>query len=990
MFSAAADEFPVSSSLPFFIRSWQTEQGLPHNAVSAITQTDDGYFWVGTDAGLARFDGVHCRVFGLQDSLGVPQIAALLEDRHHVLWVGTAGGGLSRYDHGQFQTFTVKDGLAGDSISALLEGFDDDLWVGTYRGLSHWRNGKFERATYGLESTFIFDLAKDRQGNIWAATLYDGLWCLRNGKFAVVQGPEGYPTVNPRCLLVDSLDRLWVGSRDIYIGSYEHGKWTRYGTNEGLSDVVFNRLAQTPNGTIWAGSMNEGLYYFQDDRFHAVPTQEGLPNDAILALFADRQGFLWAGSQSGGLSRIGPKKLSVFHPIQGPSECLLRSLAQTTQGELWVGAYGRGLFRWHGSQFNQLLRGDLARHMLVEAVLAARDGSLWWGAGPALTQWKDGKVLSTFVDTPWLRSDRVCSLCEDGAGGMWVGTYNGKVGLLKNGNFAPLSDVSVKPVTSLAQEADGTLWIGSLGGGLMRRQHGELSVFTVTNGLRSNLIRVLLLDSKGTLWIGTDGGGLTHWTHEQGTTFTTQQGLLDDTILQILEDDSGCLWLGCNRGLCRVSEEALDEAAQTPGVMVHPLVFGRSEGLPSEEFVANFGAALKTSDGRLCFSTAKGIVVIDPGRQTNDAPAPAVLLEDVLVDREVNTNIMPGAPTLANVPPGRHSMEFHYTGLSFEAPEKIQFRYRLEGLDPSWVEAGQGRAARYPYVPPGRYRFAVTACDNAGRWSEKAAVVAFVVEPHFWQTIWFQATAMLLLMGGIVGAIRRLEQGRYQARLKRLEQEQAMELERARIARDLHDELGSSLSNISMLSDLSQSRDNSVEQFRKRVERISNFSTRSGRALDEIVWAVNPRHDSLRSLFLYLTQYAHELLEDTGIRCRFQIPDDLPEAPLLPDMRHAVFLTVKEALNNALKHASASEIFLRASIVGEQIELLVHDNGAGFDLESVQARSLCNGLSNMRQRIQSLGGQFFVETKPGQGAAIRLTVKWRNGHESLSAHRGNH
>jgi ligand-binding sensor domain-containing protein/signal transduction histidine kinase len=969
---AFADPAPISNAPPFLIRSWQTEQGLPHNSVGAITQTHDGYFWVGTDAGLARFDGVRCRVFGLQDGLGVPQIAALLEDRHGVLWVGTAGGGLSRYDHGKFQTFTVKDGLAGDSISALLEGFNDDLWVGTFTGVSRWRNGQFEPASDGLDSTFVFELAKDRQGNVWAATLHNGLMRFRDGKFAVVNGPEGVTNIDPRCLLVDNKDRLWVGSRDKFILSCEDGKWTSYGANEGLPEVVFNRLAQTRDGVVWAGSLDEGLYYCQSNRFKALRKQEGLPDDAILALFTDGEGFLWAGTESGGLSRIGPKRISVYHPMEGPSECRLRSLVQTTNGALWVGTYGQGLFRWQGDHFEQLLQGKLGGHMLLEAVLAARDGSLWWGAGPAMIQWRDGRVLSSLSDTPWTRNDRIWSLCEDRGGGLWVGTYNGKVGLLRQKKFTPLQGVSAKPVTALVQEPDGTLWIGTLGGGLIRRQDEKLAFFTVTNGLRSNLVRALLLDSQGSLWIGTDGGGLSRRTRGQWANFTTRHGLLDDTILQILEDDDGSLWLGCNRGLCRVSTAALNEVAEARSAELHPLVFGSSEGMPSEECVGNFAAALKTSDGRLCFSTAKGIVVIDPRSVTNNSPSPAVLLEDILVDNQLN-------PMLGKIAPGRHSLEFHYTGLSFEAPEKIRFRYRLEGLDTDWVNAGEGRVARYPYVPPGPYRFAVTACDSAGQWSRSAAEVAFFVQPQYWQTNWFRVAAGLLLLGGIGGGIRRVERRRYKARLRRLEQEQAMERERARIARDLHDELGSSLSYISMLSDLGQSRDNSVDQFRKRVEKISNFSIRTARALDEIVWAVNPRNDSLRSLLLYLTQYARELFEDTGMSCRFQIPDDLPQVSLLPDMRHDVFLTVKEALNNALKHSRATEIFLRAEIVGQQMELLVQDNGAGFDLAAVQSRSVRNGLTNMRQRVEGLGGQFQVETTPGQGATIRLKVHWQAG-----------
>jgi signal transduction histidine kinase len=598
-------------------------------------------------------------------------------------------------------------------------------------------------------------------------------------------------------------------------------------------------------------------------------------------------------------------------------------------------------------------------------------------------------LLSDYGREPWLQGDRVLSLCENRGGGMWVGTYNGQLRLLQQGRFTPVNGLAEKPVTALAQEADGTLWIGSEGGGLARWRHGELSVFTTKDGLRSHLITTLLLDSEGTLWIGTISGGLARWSRGRLTSFTSPQGLTDDSILQILEDDDGNLWLGCNRGICRVGKKSLDDLAEGRTTSVHPLAFGNPEGMISEQCEANFAAGLKTHDGQLLFSTAKGIVIIDPRQQADSAAPPTVLLEDILVDGHVQNDLFgisnqTGQAAMPAIPAGRHSLEFHYTGLNFRAPEKVQFRYRLEGLEAAWVEAGFGRVARYPYVPPGQFRFQVIACNSDGRWNKNGVEVSFAVLPHFWQTIWFKVLGALLLLGGIGGAIRRVERRRYQARLNRLEQEQAMERERARIARDLHDELGSSLSYISMLSDLGQSRDRSADQFRRRVEKISDFSIRSARALDQIVWAVNPRNDSLRSLLLYLTQYARELFEDSGLRCRFQIPNDLPQVPLLPETRHDVFLTVKEALNNALKHSHATEIFLRAEIVGQQMELLVQDNGTGFDLASVQARSLRNGLTNMRQRVEGLGGRFFVETKPGQGTTIRLTVHWQASQEVQS------
>jgi ligand-binding sensor domain-containing protein/signal transduction histidine kinase len=980
-----AGEIPGDPSAPFLVRSWQTEQGLPHNMVLAITRTRDGYLWLGTVQGLARFDGVNCRVFGLQDGLKGLEISALLEDKRGALWIGTVGGGLSRYDQGTIGTFTAKDGLKGEAITALLEDAAGDIWVGTTSGLYRWQNDHFSPMANNLGLIFVRSLAKDREGAVWVSTLHNGLLCFKDGKFVPVAGPPQMKVVGACYLLMDDQDRLWAGlgggARTGVVLCRENGKWTEYGPEDGLPDVYINSLEQTSDGTIWGGTLDTGLLYFRNGKFNPLRMKDGLSDDAICTLFADRQQNLWVGTRSGGLDRVNAKKLSICRVLDNGEERLPLSLAQTTNGDLWVGASGRGIYHWTGGQFEQLLKTPPeSGHMFVGALLGAQDGSLWWGSGPALFQWKDGTVLSDYEREPWLRGDRVLSLCEDRNGGMWVGTYNGQLRLLQKGQFTAVDGLSGKPITALVQAADGTLWIGSLGGGLGRLENGKLSTFTIKDGLRSNLIRALHLDADGTLWIGTVSGGLARLANGRLVSFTTQQGLIDDTILQILEDADHNLWLGCNRGICRVSKKSLDDLASGRVDSVYPLAFGNPEGMISEQCEGNFAAGLKARDGQLLFSTAKGIVIIDPRQQTNSVVQPVVLMESVLIDGQTDADLLAapdktGRPAVTTIAAGKHSFEFHYTGLNFNAPEKIRFRYRLEGLDTEWVEAGAGRVARYPFVPPGQYRFQVVACNSDGRWSESGVAVGFVVLPRFWQTPWFVVLLVLALLGLTAGGIRYRERRRYRARLRRLELERVTERERARIARDLHDELGSSLTRISMLSDLAQTRENSVEQLTARVGKISQFAIRTARSLDEIVWAVNPQYDSLRSLLEYLTQFARELFEDTNVHCRFHIPEDLPRALLPPEMRHNIFLAVKEALTNALKHAGATEVSLRAQIVGDQVEISVQDNGAGFDPglpETVAARS---GLKNMRQRIEGLGGRFSIQSTPKNGTTITISLR---------------
>jgi signal transduction histidine kinase/ligand-binding sensor domain-containing protein len=986
--TAGAGDIPDVFSSPYLVRSWQTEQGLPHDMVLAITQTRDGYLWLGTENGLARFDGVKCRVFGTKDGLDSLEVSQLLEDSRGRLWIGTRGGGLSCYENGAIRTFTTADGLPGEVIEHLMEYTNGEVWVSTSAGgVSCWRNGRFESVGDAMKSLYIRAMVKDRKGKVWIATLQKWLWGYEGGKFFEITREPGMGGINASYLLVDHQDKLWAALGGGGLLCCDNGKWIGYGSKDGLPQARITCLEQTADGTIWAGSLDEGLYYSKNGNFMALHTKDGLSDESIASLFVDRDDNLWAGTLTGGLDRITPKQLSVCRIVEEGVERRPISLAQTTNGDLWISASGHGIYSWHGDEFEQLLQElPMSGHRYVGALLGAHDGSLWWGAGPALFQWKDGTILSSFNNEPWLRGDRVIALCENQDGGIWIGTYNGQLRLLKEGQFVPVTGLSGKPVSALAQETNGTLWIGFLGGGLGRLQNGKISIFTDKDGLGSNLVRDLLIDADGTLWIGTESGGLTRWSHGRFVTFTSEQGLIDDTILQIQDDNRGNLWLGCNRGICRVSKQALDSVATGQSVTVRLRVFGQAEGMASEQCVGNFASSLKTRSGQLCFCTSKGIVIIDPAlHQPPDKP-PDVLLEDMLIDdglaKAKTVSLANMTEGSIEIPPGRHRLDIHYTGLNFSAPDKIQFRYQMDGLDAGWVRAQENRTATYNYIPPGHYRFHVSARNSDGLWNENEAEIYFDVLPHFWQAAWFEILTGVVILGLTGGGIRYVERRRYRARLRRLELERAMEQERSRIARDLHDELGSSLARISMLSDPSLLSDNKIEQFKQRVEKISNFAVQTARSLDQIVWAVNPRNDSLRSLLIYLTQFARELFDDTAVHCRFLIPDDIPPITLPPEMRHNIFLVVKESLTNAFKHAHAREVLLRVQIDGGNVEISVQDDGAGFDLATVQSRGERNGLQNMRHRAEAIGGRFSIETSPGKGTIVRLALVCKTRQES--------
>ena len=977
---AATDERPAGEG--FVFRAWRTEDGLPQNTISAILQTREGYLWLGTQAGLARFDGVRFKVYGLAEGLPSVQVRALYEDNQGSLWIGTTGGGLSRLRKDRIETFTVEDGLGDLNVTALVGDSSGRLWIGTSTGLSLWQNGKFihNEALAGLGRSLIRALLRDRHNSIWISSS-QGLFEIKDGGLTESAGPPSDENFSPYCLLEDRAGNLWAGIGNGKVLCRRKGVWGKYDETYGLPFAYVTSLAEGADGTIWAGSLDAGLYYFKEGRFIAITRPAGLSGDDIRSLLADREGNLWVGTRSAGLNRLVRRKLSVYGPAQGLTHDFVRSVAETADGSLWVGTTGGGLYR--GTLEGFTIFGDerIRFYATVESVLATRDGSLWWGGSGALFQWKEGKLAASYTRTnqPWLGDVAVTALCEDLKGGLWIGTGRGGLWHFRDGEFNPFADrVARGAVTSLAQEADGTLWLGSVAGGLSRVRAGHFDKFSTSNGLPSNHIRTLYLDGEGTLWIGTGGAGLSRWKKGRFDSFTTRQGLGDDTVSQILEDKAGHLWLGCNRGVFRFRKEELDELTEGKTTFVHSRVYGTGDGMLADECASGFSpAGLKMKSGQLCFSTSKGLVVIDPSQQEIDTQPPRVLLEEVLVGRQIQSvrpqtqsSDEPDTPPISlTIAPGPREVDFHYTGLNFAAPEKVQFRFRLAGLDQDWVEAGTRRVAYYQRIPPGEYVFRVLACNADGVWSEPGAALAVTVQPYLWETGWFRVTIGLTVIGLLAGTVYGVARRRYKRRLAQLETRHAIERERLRISQDMHDDIGGILTRVSIMSDVGQS-EAAGEVAPKQFERIGSQVRAAVVALDEIVWATNPKDDNLPRFAEYVGRFADECFEDTTVRCWQEMPTDLPKLPLRSDVRHNVFLAVKEALNNVLKHSGATEVWLRLTLEDSEVCLQIEDNGRGFTPETAPPGG--NGLGNMKSRLAECDGSAQLASTPGHGVKIRF------------------
>jgi signal transduction histidine kinase/streptogramin lyase len=704
----------------------------------------------------------------------------------------------------------------------------------------------------------------------------------------------------------------------------------------------------------------------------------------VLSLAMDREGSLWVGMNGGGLARV---KRHLFEVLESSRGATVQSLAEDVLGGLWVGYNDQRIDRFadgHSVVFTDF-QAKLDLHTLgpmkcfVRSVFVDQQQQVWAGTvNGGLLRLSENKFRQ--AQGPDLLRRDVSALYQDSMGRLWAGTEAGLAGWDGSewSRLTAQEGLPPFPVRALAEDGAKGLWIGTDGGGVVRWQAGRFEAFTRTNGLPSDNITALLRDRKGVLWVGTSSG-LCRFAEGRWTSYAGRLGPAGDSIAFLLEDNLDHLWLGTTAGLLRVAPKELADLAAGLIPSVAPRLYGRAEGLPSPECTqGSQPAACRTRDGRVWFPTIKGLVSVDPAQLKRNTNPPPVMIEAVYLDgRRLDAGTLGAAPLReVTVPPGSQALEIRYTSLNLAAPDKARFRYRLNPHETDWTEVeSDRRVVRYPRLPPGRYRFEVTAGNEDGVWNPAGMSLGVIVQPPFWRTWWFLTLASLALLGAIIGSVHYVSTQKLQRQLSALRQQEALEKERARIARDLHDQLGANLTQVALLGEMAEADKDLPAEIESHARQIAQTARETTRALDEIVWTVNPANDTLDGLINYLCKYAQEYLALAGLQYRLEVPPQLPATPISPELRHNVFLVAKEAINNIVKHSRASAARLRLRLAPDQFTLEIEDNGQGLPPGAENKGR--NGLRNMRRRMEEIAGQF--QTGPGAegGVCIRLVVPLR-------------
>ncbi|HEX5222922.1 MAG TPA: two-component regulator propeller domain-containing protein, partial [Verrucomicrobiae bacterium] len=668
------------------------------------------------------------------------------------------------------------------------------------------------------------------------------------------------------------------------------------------------------------------------------------------AIARARNGDVWAASEGAGLYRLQNNLWTNFSVESGLSNTFVWSVTEDSRGNIWAGTWGGGLFRLDGDRFVRQFDLD-QRGEAVTALHEFPDGTLWIGSSVGLIRWSNNKLE----------------------------------------RFAAFGGAAAGDVRALAAGRDGQLWVGTQGSGLGRFQDGKFQTIGQTNGLPPDDILSLYEDADRTLWIGTFDRGMGRYRDGRYTAITMKNGLPNNVIGHIEDDEMGNLWLNTQRGLVRVSKKDLNACADGHLRNLSTLVLGKGDGLPTLAGSSGFSpSGFRSPDGRLWFPTARGIAVVKPRAvRTNNVP-PSVRIEELFVDSQPanvvelparSSAIQSNQPLRAiELPPGRHQLDIAFTGVSFTSPDRVRFKYRLEPLDKDWTDYGTSRRVTYSFLPPGKYTFRVNACNSDGLWSETDDAVAINVLPYFWQTWWFKT--MLGVVGvGVVGYGFYFEsRRRLRLKLERIARERELERERARIAQDIHDDLGASLTRIGMLSESATEDLQDPPRAAASLNQIYSTARDLTRAMDEIVWAVNPRHDTLDSLTNYITRFAHDFLSAAHIRCRLDAPMQVADLTVRSEIRHNLFLAFKETLNNVAKHSKATEARISIDLAQHGFRLAVADNGCGFDPACTPVRPANGrmvsgyGIAGIRTRLEQIGGNVSITSQPGKGTQVELFI----------------
>jgi ligand-binding sensor domain-containing protein/signal transduction histidine kinase len=951
----------TAATPPGFTRKlWQTQDGLPEQTVQAFAQTPDHYLWIGTTGGLMRFDGARFSVFDHENTpeLKENSVFALMTSRDGSLWIGTEGGGLVRYQAGKFRAYGLREGLSDGFVRALHEDRKGTIWVGTDNGLLRFSGERFVRVdgVDGVPSMAVHAIAEDHDGSMWVGG--SRLLCFNAGnlKEYYLEGSASQNRV--KSILETSDHTVWVGTvsglNRLRPGS-SHFEWV-----DGIKGTV-RVLRQTSDGTLWVGMIGQGIRFAAKDEFSAMTAPDSLPSNTVLNVFEDDEKNLWIGTQAGVL-RLTKTPVRIV-PLPHSEDSDFGTIYLDHDGTIWV--VSTDVFR---------LRNGIAEpyaipgldHIPVRNVYRDRGGVLWVGTdGDGVVRVEENHILRLTMKQG-LVNNFVRAFLQSRDGSMWIATDEGVSRWTAHGltNYQMRDGLSYFSTRALLEDRNGDMWIGT-DRGLNHLHAGQFVHDAITAALGEEKVWAIHEDSDGGLWFGTRNDGLFRWKKSKLTRYTTDQGLASNSIYQMLEDQQDSFWMSGPNGISLLNRHELDQAAENPTQHLSLTLYGISDEVETTQiYGGRQSSGFLDAQGGAWFPSNKGPIHI-LRNVVATSPLHPVIIQDVVVDgRSVP------ADRRIVMAPGSGRLEISYAPIVLHSQDGIRFRYILEPFDKQWTDAGSRRVASYTNLPAGKYTFRVTALEVNNPQAVSRASLLIVQEPHFYQTIWFVACCVVLLVAAIVTIYRfRL----WQIRMRF----EAVLDERSRLAREMHDTVIQGCASVSALLEALSSLNQAEERFNQDL--LDHARTQVRTTIDEArqtVWNLRQQKPSENVLGSSLARMADQIRKESGIPIAYE----LTGKPFVLNQfaTHELMMIAREAVYNAVLHGRPGHIEITVCFSRSGLALEVRDDGAGFDPADVQpTQSRHYGLVGMKERVQAMGGRFQLDSTLGKGTHLQIQIPRR-------------
>lgn len=941
-----------AQNLPF--RTYSIEQGLSESVANDMLQDREGYLWVATGYGLNRLDGVSVRSFYQRDGLQNNQINTLYEDSDGNLWVGTASG-VNRMERDSVHSVPRLSGLNRYSVTSILQDSQGEWWFGT-AAAGVWLLDRTQQLSqystvHGMAGNSVRKILQTADGVLWFAT-DGGLTSLASGNFNTYTTSHGLPHSDIHDMAADTSGRLWIATEG-GLSFMESGEFTNFGEDEGLSDLSLLSIELQGSDRVWLGT-HMGVMLLEDGEFYNYSTAHGLSSDIVYSILEDREGHLWFGTMGGGVNIFSGDYFHNLTVDEGLSSNVVTSFMEDEAGDLWISTYGGGIMRYDGDEIQWLFSSDGLVDNRVFTLYKDHQNRVWVGARDGISLIEGGEMVPVPDHIPELQMVR--AFYEDPESGeFWIGTYNN--GLFRYDgedwhNYTDLNVLESNTVMSIVKDSSGRLWFATYGG-VTLLENGEFTTYTIEDGLPGNGVIHIYLDWNDVPWFSTFSG-FARWSDGGIESFDSGFGLSETISYFTFQDEDGLIWVGTNIGLVRFDPERYRVAESELERELAFRLVTREEGLISNEM--NAGAVYRDSGGSMWLGSVEGISRFFPDRLPRHEHPPLVHLREVIMAGE------PVDPEQSfRVAHERNFIEFEFIGISFEAPSRVMYEYRMAGLDSDWIR-GYNRIVRYPSLSPGEYRFEVRAYNSAGIRSGRTAGFSFEILPPPWMQWWFILFVVLLAAGTILFIYNYF-------RVRRM-----MEIERMRvqIASDLHDDVGASLTELALQTDFLRT-GGSRDEVDASLVQIGEQSRMIVSAMDDIVWSIDARNDTVGDLTDRMQDHLFRILNPEQVSIRFDFSGTDPGLQLPVRIKENLYLIFKEAVNNIAKHSNADSVTVNLKLSPDKstFRFEIRDNGTDSGIQ----RKSGQGLQNMKMRAERMSATTTIDSENGYRIVVTGSIK---------------